>query len=139
MTIPPEVRQRFYALRASAAALIVFAVMAFLLRANKFWVESLGFLAILVSIWLVRRSNEYVRRARGQVSAKWSPAERARQIGVLLWTLAGASLVVCGVFYVVMYLDALHGGKEGWPAYAFAGSAVALAITTGAIAAKLFR
>ncbi|MDE2465405.1 MAG: hypothetical protein KGO02_17085 [Alphaproteobacteria bacterium] len=139
MTIPPEVRQRFYALRASAAALIVFAVVAFLLRPNEFWVESLGFLAILVSVWLVRRSNEYVRRARGQVSVKWSPTERAKQIGPLSWALTGASLVACGIFYVVMYLDALHGGKEGWPAYAFGGAAVALALTTGTIAAKLFR
>ena len=70
---------------------------------------------------------------------KWSPEERARQIGALSWILAGASLVACGVFYIVMYLDALHGGKEGWPAYAFGGAALALALTTGTIAAKLFR
>lgn len=139
ITVPPKVRHRFYAFRVSAAVLIIFAIIAFILEANHFWIESLSFLAILASVWLVRRSNEYARRARGQANEKRSPAERAKQIGATSWALAGASLVACGIFYIVMYLDALHGGREGWPAYAFGGAAVALALTTGNIAAKLFR
>lgn len=38
-----------------------------------------------------------------------------------------------------MYVDQIHGGREVWPVHAFAAAGMAVACTTGYIAAKLFR
>jgi hypothetical protein len=139
VTIPPEVRGKFYTLRALAGALLAFAGAVFFLRPHEFGSRSLGLLAIFVSLWLVRRSNMYVWRARGQMVGAWSPATAAKRIGRLAWTLTAVSLVACGVFYFLMYLDLLHGGKETWPVYAFACAALALALTTGYVAMRIFQ
>lgn len=53
--------------------------------------------------------------------------------------LAGASLVACGVCYYLMHLDALHGGNQVWPVYAFAISGLALAATSGYVVMRLSR
>lgn len=139
MTIPAEVRGKFYALRALAVVVFAFAVVIFFLRPNSFTIESLGFLAILVGALLVRCSNAYVWRARGQVVPEWSPAKSVRRVGPLAWTLTGASLVACGVASYLMHLDALHGYKEVWPLNVFLGAVLALVVTSGYVAMKVFR
>ena len=139
MTIPPEVRTRWWVLRGLAVALVAFAGVTFFLWSSSFWLRLPGLLAILATVWLVRLSNAYVRRAQGQVAGERSSANAARRIGWLAWTLAAGALVACGVLYLVMYADALHGGREGWPAYAFAAAVLALAATGGYVIMKLFQ
>jgi hypothetical protein len=139
VSIPAEVRGKFYALRALAFALFVLAGAAFYLRPNSFGVLTLGLLGIAVGGWLVRRSNARVRQARGQAAGAWSPAAAVKRVGPLAWTLTGMSLVACVIFYFAMYVDALHGGREGWPALAFGGAVLALAGASGYVAMKIFR
>lgn len=139
MTIPAEVRGRFYALRASAVALFVCAAAAFYLRPGSYGFLLLGLAAIPVGMWLVRRSNALVRRARGQAVAQRSPAKAAGRVGPLAWALTVASLVACGVFYLAVRADLVHGGKQTWPVYALFGAVLALAATSGYVAAKIFR
>lgn len=139
MTIPTELLGRFYALRALALALVIGAAVPFFLWPNSFGLRSLGLLGILISVGLVRRSNSVVQRARGQAGTVWAPAKADRRVGPLVWALTGGSLVACVAFYFAMYVDQAHGGKEVWPVYAFAGAAIALAVTSGYIAMKLFQ
>src|SRR5579872_4801850 len=87
----------------------------------------------------VRRSDALVRRAWGQVVGEWSPATAAKRVGRLAWTLTASLLVACVLCYFLMYLDALHGGKEAWPAYAFAGAGLAFAVTSAYVVAKISR
>ncbi len=139
MSIPAEVRGRFYALRAMAVALCVFAAAAFYLRPDSYRFLLLGLAAISVGIWLVRRSNAYLRQARGQVATNWSPANAAGRVGPLAWTLTGVSLLACGVGYYLMHLDALHAYKQVWPLNVFLGAVLALVVTSGYVAMRIFR
>lgn len=139
MTIPAEVRGKFYALRALALVLGAFAVATFVLRPNSFGIRSLGLLGIMVGLWLVRQSNAFVRRARGQVVDGWPAAKSVKRVGPLAWTLTALSLVACGVGYHLMYLDALRGYKEVWPVNVFLAAVLALVITSGYVAMKIFR
>jgi hypothetical protein len=139
MTIPPNVRVKFYTLRALALALGAFAAVDFLLRPNAFGFRALALLGIFVGLWLVRRSNAYVWDARGQVVGVRSPAVAVRRVGPVAWTLVAASLVASGATFFLMYLDAVHGGKEAWPVYAFTGAVLAFAVASGYVAMKIFR
>jgi hypothetical protein len=114
MTVPREVRTKFYALRALALVLLAFAGAVFILRPSGFGLRLLAFLAILLSVSVVRRANVAVWRARGDVLSEWS-ANKAGRVGPLSWTLVAASLLACVVSYFLMYLDQLHGGKDTWP------------------------
>lgn len=138
MAIPPQVRTKFYALRALAVLLGLFAGAIFILRPPGFGLHLLAFLAIFIGLWIVRRSNASVWRARGDVLSEWS-SNKAGRVGPLAWILVAASLLVCGATYFLMYLDALHGGKEVWPVYAFAGAGLTLVLTLGNLIARISR
>jgi hypothetical protein len=136
MTIPSQARWKFYTLRALAAVLLVLAAVMFVLRPNNFGIRSLSLLAILLSLWLVRRSSAYAWRALGRVETGL-PATGT--VGLLAWILAAASLAACGVSYFLMYRDALHGGKEVWPVYVFGVAALSLVVTVGNVVVRIFR
>ena len=139
MTLPAEVRTKFYALRVLAAILLASAAVLFILLPRNFAIRSLCLVAGLISVGIVRRSDALVRRAWGQVVGEWSPATAAKRVGRLAWTLTASLLVACVLCYFLMYLDALHGGKEAWRAYAFAGAGLAFAVTSAYVAAKISR
>lgn len=139
MTIPPQVRTKFYALRALAVVLAAFAVVIFILRPPGFGIRLLAFLAIFAGVSIVRYSNASVWRARGQVVGEWSSATAAKRVGRLAWTLTAVSLFACGVCVFIVYLDALHGGKEVWPAYALFVAVLALAATASYVVMRIFR
>ena len=139
MTIPSEARWKFYALRALALVLMVFTGAILVLRPHDFGAQLLGALAIFGAVWIVRYSDAAVWRARGQVVGGWSPATAAKRAGRLAWILTATSLIACGVCTFIVYLDALHGGKEAWPAYALFFAVLALALTSGYVAMRIFR
>ena len=138
MTVPAELRRKFYTLRALAALIALSAAAAFILRPHDFGIRLLAFLALLLALSLVKRSNILVWRARGDVIAEWA-SNRSGQVGPLAWTLAAASLVAFGVCYYLLHLDALHGGKQVWPVYALFGAALAVTMTVGYVAVTMFR
>ena len=139
MTIPTEVRKKFYTLRVLAAVLLASAAVLFILPPHNFAIRSLCLVAGLISVEIVRRSDALVRRAWGQVGGEWSPVGADNRVGPLAWTVTASLLVACVVCYFLMYLDALHGGKEAWLAYAFAGAVLAFAVTSAYVVAKISR
>lgn len=143
MAIPPEVRTKFYALRALALALMIFAGAVFLLGPHDFAVQSLALLAIFLGLWIVRRADASVRRARGQIipntSFEGSFAKEADRPGALAWTLTAVSLIACGVCAFLLHLDMLHGGQEGWPVYALFVAILALILSVGYVLMTKFR
>lgn len=139
MSIPAEVRGRFYALRALAVALCALAAVAFVLRPNSYGFLLLGLAAIAIGMSVVRRSNAMVSRTRGQGVSGWLLAERLKRPGSLWWVLTGMSLVACVIFYLATYVDQLYGGKQAWPAYAFFASGLALTVTSGYVAMRIFQ
>ncbi len=127
-----------YALRALAAILLASAAVLFILRPHDLGIRLLAFLALLLALSLVKRSNILVWRARGDVIAEWA-SNRSGQVGPLAWTLAAASLVAFGVCYYLLHLDALHGGKQVWPVYALFGAALAVTRAVGYVVVTMFR
>ncbi len=138
MKIPAEVPKKFYTLRALAALIALSAAAAFILRPHDFGIRLLAFLAILLGLSLVRRSNILVWRARGDVIAEYA-SNKSGRVGPLAWTLAATSLVAFGVSYYLLHLDALHGGKQVWPVYALFGATLAVTVTVGYVVMRTFR
>jgi hypothetical protein len=54
-----------------------------------------------------------------------------------MWLIGVALLVLAGVSYWLLYIDALHGGHAGWPVYMFAGVSLAAAGVWSYIVTKL--
>lgn len=139
MNIPRQVRMKFYLLRALALVLMVFAGAIFILKPHDSRFRSLALLAIILGVWIVQRSNASVWRARGQRGADSSPVKQLKRVGPLAWSLTAVSLIACGVFYFLMYVDQLHGGNVLWPVWGFFFSGLALAATSAYIAFRTFR
>lgn len=142
MAIPPEVRTKFYALRALALVLMLCAATIFILRPHNFGFRSLALVALLVGVWVGRQANLSVSRAKGQVmpnsSFEGSFAKQLDRISPWVWILTGLSLAACVVCYYLMYLDQLNGGKEVWPVWAFFVAAIALTLSASYAVMKIY-
>jgi hypothetical protein len=138
MAIPPQVRTKFYVLRALALILILLAAAIFMLRPHNLESRSLAILAIFGCLWLVKRSNMVVWRARGDVVAEWS-SNKSGRVGRSAWIFTTVSLLACVVSYFLMYLDQLHGGNDVWPVYLFAVAGLAPAVAVGNVTMRIYR
>ena len=136
MAIPAQVCTKFYALRVLAGLIALAAAAAFVFRPHNLGVRLLDFLAILLVLTLVKRSNVLVWRARGDVFAELT-SNRPGRVGRLAWILTAVSAVCCVVFLFLMYQ--IRDGNIVWPVYAFAASGVLLAAASSYIAMKTFR
>ena len=104
---------------------------------KDFPIRSLGLLMCVVGALLVKASNvrgvKWARLTNGQ---NLNPVARKRP-GALAWALSVASALGIGISYVFLRRDALAGGHEVWPAYAFAVSALIAAVIWGYVVSKL--
>lgn len=139
MTIPAEVRVKFYALQALAAALCALTLVAFFERPNSSGFLLLGIFALTAGNWLVRRSNTYVWRARVKMVGAQSPAKAAGLVGPVAWSLLAAWLVGLGLWYRLARLDTLGWYKMEWPTDVVFGVFVAWLIAKVYLAKKLPR
>jgi len=53
-----------------------------------------------------------------------------------MWFAGIALSLLAGVSYLLMYIDALHGGHTAWPAELFFGVGIACAAVWGCIISK---
>lgn len=143
VAIPREVRGKFYALRALALVLMIFAGAIFLLLPHDFAFWLLALLAVFLGLGIVKISDGVARRAQGRIlpncSFEGSFAKEAERPGTLAWTLTAISLIACGVCAFLLHLDMLHGGQEGWPAYALLVAILALILSGGYVLMTKFR
>lgn len=139
VTIPADVRGRFYALQALAVTLCALAMVAFFAQPNSFWFLLLGSFAIIVGMRVVLRSNAYVWRARGQAASGRSAPKAVRPVGPVAWALTAASLVGVGAFYRLLRLDALRWYKKVWPVDVVFGVFLAWFATKWYLALKIRR
>ena len=136
MAIPAQVRAKFYALRTLAALIALSASAAFIFRPHDFGSRSLALLGVFLVLWLVKRSNILVWRARGDVLSELV-SDRPGRVGRLAWTVTAASAVLSVVFYLLMYQ--IHDDNTVWPVYAFTVSGLVLAVASSYIAMKTYR
>jgi len=132
VTVPENVPQRRYGLFILAIFLLLLAGVAFYVGSDSFTIRSLAAVALIASVLLVRASH--VHTTDSGARADFTAGERP---GPMIWFVGIALVGLAGVSYWLMHIDALHGGHTGWPAYMFAGVAVACAGVWGYIVTKL--
>jgi len=125
-----------YGLFALAVVLLLLGAAALYVGSHNFTIRSFGLAALLVSVYLVRESRVYARSA-SEASDERADFTASNGPGRLAWVFGIALLPLTGISYLLMYIDALHGGSAAWPAYVFAGFAFACAGAWGYIASKL--
>lgn len=103
---------------------------------NNFSIRSVGLLMCVVGALLVKISN--VRGVRGLyiTDAKKVNLGAPKRPGQLAWALSVAAAVAIGISYIYLRKDALAGGHEVWPAYAFTASVLIAAVVWGYVASK---
>lgn len=100
-------------------------------------IRSLGVVAIMASMYLVRISRVHDRSVLPIASGQEVDFNATESPGRLAWAAGIGLLLLLGVSYLLMYIDALHGGHTAWPVYLFAAVGLACACAWGYIAAKL--
>lgn len=128
-----------YGLFALAIVLLISGLVINVIYFKDFPLRSFGLLIFVGGLFLVKLSNVRSVKAGGfTVSQTVNPAE-SKPPGLIAWALSVACAGAIVLSYICMRNDALAGGHEAWPAYAFAGSAVIAAMVWGYVVAKLVK
>jgi hypothetical protein len=136
--MPQKVPQKRYSLFILAILLLLSGGIAVLVEPHDFAIRCLGLAAIMASVYLGRISHVHDRAAFSVGGGQEADVKATKRPGRLAWAVGVALLLLAGVSYLLMYIDALHGGHEAWPVYVFGGVTVACAIVWGYLAAKIF-
>jgi hypothetical protein len=131
---PRKVRRGLFAL---AVLLLLAAGAAFFMGGKDFTIRSLGVVALIASVYLVRTSNVH-SPSTVVITSSQGPDSKAKKIGGRLMWIIGAALLpiaVASVFYLQQ--DARHGYHEVLPVYVFAGVALACAIVWAYLVARM--
>lgn len=137
MTIPQQTpRKKRYVVFALGLIVVLFGAVtiAWNDKSYSFGLLCVGLAALMTGSWLVRVSNVH---AQPSPRLRLAVAGVSNRPGRVTWALTGASLVACGVTYYILHLDVLHGGKEGWPVWAFFFAVTALVLSAGYVVATL--
>jgi hypothetical protein len=127
-----RVRMR-YGLFVLAVLLLVFAAVCISLGSPNFPIRSLGLVAIIASVYLIRISRVHHASSLPKVnSVEYGGPSR------LLWILSLALVPLLGASGYLLHIDAATGGHEVWPVDVFAGVALVCAGVWSALAAKMF-
>jgi hypothetical protein len=115
-----------YGLFALAILLLLLGALTCFLGSKSFVIRSLGLMACMASVYLVRASNVHKTRSLSVETAGVVEGERIkRRPGRLLWTLAGALALLWVASLLYLYLDTLHGDHDVQPIYLFAAVSLA--------------
>lgn len=135
MTVPQKVPEKRYSLFVLAILLDLCALAIFIVAPHDFVLRTLGILALLAGVQLVRLSN--VHKQPGFIRFRGSFAVAAKRPEPIAWILAAASILVVGISYLSLSNDIRHGGQEGWPLYFFAGALLGCVLSVGYLVARL--
>lgn len=138
MIMSEGTRGKRYGLFCLAIILLLSGAAAFLLRPQNLTISSLGIIAVLASVYFVRVSRIHVRKTHRE-NVEGADLASANRPSRLMWILGVGLLMLVGVAYWLMYLDALHGGHARWPADMFFGVGIACAGVWGYLISKSLR
>ena len=122
-----------------AVLLLAFACAMFIVASNSFTMRSLGIVAILVSVWLVRVSNVHSRPSPGLAGDEGTSTRTSKRLGRVEWVVGPLSLLAAGASYLYLRNDALNGYQQVLPVYVFAGVGLVCTVIWGYLAVKLLR
>jgi len=128
-----------YGLFALAIVLLIAGLVINVVYFRDFPLRSFGLLIFIGGVFLVRLSNVHDIKAGRFTASQTVNASGRKRPGFIAWALSFACAVAIALSYICMRNDALAGGHEAWPAYAFAASAVVAAVVWGYVVAKLVK
>lgn len=111
-----------------AVLLLLAGGAALLVGPKNFGVWSLGLVACIVSVYLIRVSNVHSRSASAATGSEGTGLKARKGRGRLMWIIGAALLPVAGASFFYLYQDALHGYHDTTPVYVFAGVAALCAV-----------
>lgn len=131
MAISPGTLRKRYALRALAILLALSGAVIFVLGSHDFTMTSVALLALLASVQVGRMSRA------GSPSFGRLGLAGSNRLGRITWFVGFGLLLLAGLSYWLLDIDALHGGRAAWPVYLFAGVVLACAGVWGYIGSRL--
>jgi hypothetical protein len=134
-----ESPQKRYSLFGLAVLLLLFAGATFVMASTSFAIHSLGVVAILVSVWLVRVSKVRGRPGNRVAGIEGTKGTTSKRLGVFVWAAGAGSLLAEVASYIYLRNDTLNGYHQVLPVYIFAGVGLACALIWGYIALKLLQ
>ncbi len=114
MTMSQKIPRKRYGLFVLAILMLLSGGVAFAMGSNSFTVRTLGALACMASVYLVRISNVHTR----SVSVLTSDSKATKRPGLLMWSIGAVLLGAAVVSYLYVYTH-----REIPALYAFAGVA----------------
>ena len=122
-----------------AVVLLLSGGAAFYVGSHNFAIRSIGILAVIASVYLVRISNVHGRSGLPVAGGQAVALKATNGPGRVAWGVAIGLLLVLGVSLFYLYDDALHGYQEVLPVYMFAAAGFACAIGWGYLFARMIR
>ena len=129
--------QKRYGLFSLAIFLLLLGGAFFFVGFGSFVIRTLGALACIASVYLVRISN--VRDRPYSVIGSGQIAGLTRRPGRLTWSIGVLSVLLAGASFLYLYNDARHGYHEVLPVYVFAGTALACALVWSYLVSTFFQ
>jgi hypothetical protein len=138
MNVPQrDVRRYRYGLFALAILLLVTGGAALFVGMKNFGIRSLGVVACIASVYLIRISNVRMRPPLAMTSGGAQDPKAGRKGTRLMWILGAALVPVAGASFFYLYQDGLHGYHDTLPVYVFAGVAVLCTVVWSYLVSKL--
>jgi hypothetical protein len=138
MIMSQKVIRKRYGLFVLAIFLLLLAGVGIYFGSHNYPIRTLGLAAVMASVYLIRISHVHDRSDLPEASGQGKNLKTAKGPRRLLWIVSLALVPLLGAAFFLVYIDAVDGGHEAWPADVFAGVGLACAIVWGYLAAKIF-
>lgn len=115
MTVLQRMPQKRYGMRILALFLILVGSVALYVGSHNLIIQALAFALFVASAYLVRKSRVRDRTQQSEAMTQGPGFKPAGGPGRLAWGLSLSMVPLLAISYFLMYEDALHGGKTGWP------------------------
>ena len=125
MSVPQQdVPRKRFGLFALAILLLLTGGAALFVGMTNFGIRSLGLVACIASVYLIRISNVRAQPSLAMTSGEAKDSKARRKGPPLMWIIGAALVPVAGASLFYLYLASLNGSHDALPAYIFAGVAV---------------
>jgi hypothetical protein len=138
VTVSQNVSGKRYGLFVLAILILLLGGVGIYVGSHNYPIRALGLAAVMASAYLVRISHVRDRSDLPEAQGRGKDLKRAKGPGRLLWIISLALVLLLGASLFLLYIDAVNGGHEAWPADVFAGVVLACAVVWGYLAAKIF-
>lgn len=138
MSVLQHVRERRYGLFIVAIVLLLAGGVALFAGMKNFGIRSLGIVACIASVYLIRLSRGGSRppQATTKGEPKYAKASNGRR---LMWIIGGVLVPVAVASFFYLYQDALHGYHDVVPVYVFAAVGLLCTVVWSYLVSTLFR